>query len=58
MNQCVKVGLQFERIGHANERPDIPLVEIDVNVNSRQFQPMECLVGHLRDQFVLTVNPP
>ena len=22
---------------------DIPLVEIDVNVNSRQFQPMECL---------------
>ena len=22
---------------------DIPLVEIDVNVNSRKFQPMECL---------------
>ena len=27
----LKVGLQFGQIGRANERTDIPLVEIDVN---------------------------
>ena len=26
----LKVGLQFSRIGRANERPVIPLVEIDI----------------------------
>ena len=48
LGNTVKVGLQFTRIGRANERPDIPLVEIDVNV-SRQFQPMECPVAHSRE---------
>ena len=52
----LKVGLQFAQIGRANERPDIPLVEIVVNVNSRQFQPMECPVAHSRDQFARPIR--